>query len=268
MPKKINRNNILFNNQATIEQLNANYHADKDFKLFDFCRIYADGNIKTIGVKPELLETHYTKLLKAPNKLADNGATFLETPRHGKKFSLLLPEQMHTESHLLLQYHGVNNVLTAAYRHDGHIDLVSFQHLNSSATAAADYINHLEYIEQFNRFFIKEREPLLAASDNDIIELISPVKQHLARGFNNSDEEKNQPNRVWQQWCKNFMISPRESACFKLMLQGYNTKQIAKQLAISPRTVECHTIQLRQKTQSPSRAHMIAEFNYLSNSRP
>lgn len=53
-------------------------------------------------------------------------------------------------------------------------------------------------------------------------------------------------------------LTARERAVLELVVDGLPAREIASRLGITPRTVECHVAQLRLKTASRNRAHMVA----------
>ncbi|MFG1478798.1 response regulator [Xanthobacter sp. V4C-4] len=52
-------------------------------------------------------------------------------------------------------------------------------------------------------------------------------------------------------------LSPRERAVLDLMIEGHQTKQIAHELGISPKTVEVHRANIRQKLGTDSLAKIV-----------
>lgn len=54
-------------------------------------------------------------------------------------------------------------------------------------------------------------------------------------------------------------LTGREREVLGLVVEGYSAKEIAIELGIAPRTVECHIEHLRLKTNSRNRAQMAAE---------
>ncbi|MGU3316919.1 response regulator transcription factor [Sphingomonas sp. M6A6_1c] len=54
-------------------------------------------------------------------------------------------------------------------------------------------------------------------------------------------------------------LTRRELEVLGLVVEGFSAKEIAIELRIAPRTVECHIEHLRSKTNSRNRAQMSAE---------
>jgi DNA-binding NarL/FixJ family response regulator len=53
-------------------------------------------------------------------------------------------------------------------------------------------------------------------------------------------------------------LTVREQEVLNLLVAGFSAKEIAQQLRIAPRTVECHIDHLRTKTGTRNRAQMAA----------
>ncbi|HAT4486864.1 TPA: LuxR C-terminal-related transcriptional regulator [Legionella pneumophila] len=56
-------------------------------------------------------------------------------------------------------------------------------------------------------------------------------------------------------------LTPREYEVLSVLSDGYTDKQIAKKLSISPRTVEAHINNSKQKLSVKTRAELIAQFS-------
>ena len=56
-----------------------------------------------------------------------------------------------------------------------------------------------------------------------------------------------------------------EKKCLKFILQGYPYKYIANKLALSPRTIESHTMRIKIKLQCHSKTELMEKFNTLES---
>jgi DNA-binding CsgD family transcriptional regulator len=56
------------------------------------------------------------------------------------------------------------------------------------------------------------------------------------------------------------LLSKREKECVSFLSKGYTDKQIARQLGISPRTVETYLSAAKHKLSIATRAELIAAF--------
>lgn len=55
------------------------------------------------------------------------------------------------------------------------------------------------------------------------------------------------------------MLTKREYDVLQLLARGYSAKEVALNLAITPRTVESHIDKIRLKTRTRNRTHMVAQ---------
>ena len=55
-------------------------------------------------------------------------------------------------------------------------------------------------------------------------------------------------------------LSPKERTCLQYLCQGMTLKMIAKQLKISPKTVETYLERSKMKTNSQNKAQLISKF--------
>lgn len=55
------------------------------------------------------------------------------------------------------------------------------------------------------------------------------------------------------------MLTKRELDVLQLLARGYSAKEVALNLAITPRTVESHIDKIRLKTRTRNRTHMVAQ---------
>ncbi len=55
------------------------------------------------------------------------------------------------------------------------------------------------------------------------------------------------------------MLTKREHDVLQLLARGYSAKEVALNLAITPRTVESHIDKIRLKTRTRNRTHMVAQ---------
>ena len=58
----------------------------------------------------------------------------------------------------------------------------------------------------------------------------------------------------------NIILTPREREIFNLLIQNYSTRQIAKQLKISEKTVRNHISNAIQKLEVKGRAQAVVEL--------
>ena len=58
----------------------------------------------------------------------------------------------------------------------------------------------------------------------------------------------------------NYILTPREKSIFELLIENYSTKEIAKELGISEKTVRNHISNVMQKLGTKGRASTVIEL--------
>ncbi len=108
------------------------------------------------------------------------------------------------------------------------------------------YINALRLMEEFVGYFEKKANDLITFSpSNDLINLPNYDQRIIVREstcdqiFNLSAQSLFQDNQM--------PITLREKECLSLVAQGYTMKNAARKLKISPRTVEQHLRNIKDK---------------------
>ncbi|MBX3611168.1 MAG: response regulator transcription factor [Hydrogenophaga sp.] len=86
------------------------------------------------------------------------------------------------------------------------------------------------------------------------------VRQHVMRRQRSQTESL--ARERWQQ------LSPREREVLALIVEGLSNKAIARQLGLSPRTVETHRAHVFDKLQVDSLAQLVRDFAALVAQRP
>ena len=83
--------------------------------------------------------------------------------------------------------------------------------------------------------------------------MLDTIQAALARGVQLHEEAQHRSKRK----ARLLSLSPRERAVLDLMIDGKQSKQIAHELGISPKTVEVHRANIRQKLGTDSLAQIV-----------
>ncbi len=72
------------------------------------------------------------------------------------------------------------------------------------------------------------------------------------------EEAETSPGDVIERAAREWMLTARQEAVFRLLLDGHSNKEISEKLGVAPRTVEVHITALFEKAGVDSRARLIA----------
>ena len=111
------------------------------------------------------------------------------------------------------------------------------------------YITHLDYLKNFILEFNDKAEDLIQKTSQS--KIILPYNNTVGDFLNNKEDATKQA----------FKLSERQKQCAYLLLQGKTTKEIAKQLHLSPRTIETYLLNLKSKLMISNKTALILKLS-------
>lgn len=130
---------------------------------------------------------------------------------------------------------GLAHGLTIIKQHESYSDFFVFATKPSNSLINSFYLNQKELLETFIENFYEKLAPDLANLEK-------------YRFSVPGDVGRNKPTIL--------TLTKRQHECATLVLEGYNTKEVARILELSPRTVECYLDSLREKLGAKNRLHL------------
>jgi DNA-binding CsgD family transcriptional regulator len=116
------------------------------------------------------------------------------------------------------------------------------------------YLANLDMLEQFLIYFREKARPLINQALQQ--KLIIPHKYETAPQTG-LVKMKSFDREGFLNAISPVQFSMRELECMRLLTRGYTQKMIAKELGISPRTVETHLQHIKEKTQTYSKGDLV-----------
>lgn len=114
------------------------------------------------------------------------------------------------------------------------------------------YLAHIDLLERFLDYFREKAKPLIDEAVRHKITI--PGKFEAApKTFCLNSLDRSQ----FLSAISPIEFTARELECMRLLAKGYTLKMIAKELAISPRTVETHLNHVKDKTDSHSKGELV-----------
>lgn len=114
------------------------------------------------------------------------------------------------------------------------------------------FLNNLQLLSEFNRFFLNEAKEILKEADNYAIDLKEDLGSNFNSKINNASIENLRKFQFLSQivglkGCAVEKLTSREIECLKYLHRGMTSLQIGKKLFISSRTVEFHLANIKDK---------------------
>lgn len=152
--------------------------------------------------------------------------------------------------------HGI----TFIRKHIEYEEIFNFASYSVNRKILSVYLNRLEILDQFINYFLDKAANLISNAYKKPIAVINTSSFQQISEFDFTldllnEFTKNLKNlKVNNQTIK---LTKRESECLNLLLKGYSSKRIARELDISYRTVEIHCDNIRKKTSTNTRLELL-----------
>jgi DNA-binding CsgD family transcriptional regulator len=140
----------------------------------------------------------------------------------------------------LRKSHNLAHGMHILQQHGTHLDLFCFATEHGNHQVNNFYLNHKELFMLFtNKFYESLSTELFLLEKHKFI-----VPQNEIIG-----------------WGESIILSPRQLDCAQLLAEGIKTKDIARLLQLSPRTIETHIDILKNKFQAKNRVQLMNSLN-------
>ena len=126
------------------------------------------------------------------------------------------------------------------------------------------YFNHLDLLEQFLNYFKYKAAPIIKKANKQRLIIPQQMKGTPQNEFDIRKQnflEEIQVNKVFlSSEINNLYLTKREIETIKIYLKGYSAKEIAKQMSLSPRTIEYHLANIKHKFNAPNKAILFEKM--------
>ncbi|MBX9804769.1 MAG: LuxR C-terminal-related transcriptional regulator [Alphaproteobacteria bacterium] len=228
-----------FNYDETIERLLAPMNSQADLKFVNFDRIFTDRRKFLIIPNSDQAfdsQVDYYSLGQYQHGFFERNPNLYESGYHMWDS---LPFDPNGIFEFAENYHNLAHGLSILKQYDTHIDVFGFATTPGNKQINNFYLNKKDLFEDFVGNFYNEME-------NSLNEL----SEHTFYCPENSSCASNPLER----------LSTRQHDCAVLLVNGYSSKEIARQLRISPRTVEGYISVLKAKLQAKNRLQLIRKL--------
>ncbi len=202
-------------------------HVDLRFITFD--RKFANQTRFVIAQDQEAINDYYKQGLYK-HGLFETDSTTLESGFHMWDH---LPCDPNGIYEFMKRFHNQAHGLTIIKQHGGYCDFFLFATIPHNSSVNNFYLNRKDLFEQF----IEDFYQTLSVE----IEILSSHRISV-------------PYRTME--VESVHLSPRQQECAILMLEGFTTKEIARALDLSPRTVQEYIDIIKDKFDARNRLHL------------
>jgi len=143
----------------------------------------------------------------------------------------------------------INNGIQFTYREKDYVEVFSYASKKSDNTSLGRFIANADLLEKFNSYFKKKAKNLIdkAVRTKLIIPESMRGYDNVESNFNLSFEERK--NFLMQIECETNIskLTKREYECMGSISRGKTSKEIARTLNVSPRTIDSHIENIKEK---------------------
>lgn len=235
---------------------------------FTLVRIYKDGGRLYLSNSEKWIEYYYNEnyftstnyeLCKSFNKVI----LWKQWPKGNIKFLKLIKEAKENFNY----EHGIHICRV----NEKYADAFSLRGYINDDDVNYRYLTHFQIIEKFLDFFLLQSQSIISKAYKNrfvITETIKDIPGNNLSKKNCDFEEENLSYQALEIFKKNnqlldsngIFFSIRESECIYLLFMGKGTKEIAKDLQISPRTVEVYLSNIKSKLNLYSKGQIITKI--------
>lgn len=244
---EVGKNHIALTSIETVSELMMPLLQRHGIKVFRYYKIYADGSVIRFATdRPwteHFFKKNYLESMTLPkgclNKPLNVFIWFIED----------CPESLLDQT---LNF-DISNGITLAEKQEDYIEYFAFGSSRSNTSIINNfYLNNLDLLHNYCIDFREKAKNLLDAGEKQKI-----LTQNLSL----------QPNdrALFSTSLPPFskLLSPRQTACASLLLEGKTHKEIARALNISSRTVETHLNLIRKKMDCESTIDLVTKLSIL-----
>lgn len=234
------------------------------FDYFLYARYFDDGTLYTLTSDPQIYQYHFEhryNLLPEINMGSRN-----------KINHFCLPDTSNDKyNQAIYDLKNIFNIICPFLmleKYDGYTDIYFYSHSDiDTAKCVNFYMNNIEFLEKFKFYFKDKAKKIIAKSNENKIIVPDSMRPNLKKQTNDSlltDDIQcssiNPKKYFFENGNKHVSLSPRELGILKYISRGYTNKEIAKTLALSPRTIETYQNTIRLKFKIKNKRDLITIF--------
>lgn len=218
-----------------------------DLAYFSYGRFYDDGKCILLCTNQNVFHNHFKKGYKLTVQPEEKDA------QKNEVYNLILVNNDSPEI-IVDEYTQFNHgtMIDLIKKHDGYYEMFCYVSKDISLHPANQFLNSLDVINDFSNEFLQKSNKIIQKAQNQIIELPPSMLPEINGKINNNKIE----NIIFLN-DKKILLSERQFQCLQLIGIGKSSKEIAKFLDLSYRTVETHIELIKEKLNCSRRSDLL-----------
>lgn len=228
------------------------------FRLFTYRRVYDDGTFFQICSNAQWIDCCFDKELWISQKMQDRSRNL--SCYESKQY--LWIHDMTDPLYYNLHSYNIWNGVSYYKRYPNYTELIAYASNRENNLVMDYYISESNILQKFNFFFKEKTKKILDKAADFTFSINSPVPflQNSLGAEKNNVLREFLPKRYYITDNECGYLTQKEMDIVELCLRGKTTKEIAINLAVSPRTVETHIEQIKDKFNLVSKNDLTGFF--------
>lgn len=234
-------NHITNQSESEIKSICAPIFEKFDLQYFSYGRFYDDGKCILLCTNKNVFHNHFQKEYKLTVEPEGNDAD------KSKLYNLIL---VNNDSPDIIadEYNHFNHgtMIDLIKKHAGYYEMFCYVSKNTSAQPANHFLNSLNVIDNFSDEFLIRTKGIMQQAEKQLIKLpLSMLPEINEKTSIVTEANKKEHKIVFKD--RDVILSERQFQCLALISISKSSKEIAKSLNVSHRTVETHIEIIKQK---------------------
>lgn len=244
---------VLLNTTNDILDIAAPIRNHFDIKYFGYIKTYSDSTHLSLSTSAEWMKCFYENF--HPN---GNFHKTMDAYHSGYFLWSQLPNQLSVNT--LHNHFNISHGIIIIKKYLDYCEFFGFAADPANHCILNWYLNNIDLLENFILYFKDKSKHLLQSAESDRLILPKQARIDLSDRNTNSVEEA-RISFLKETAIKNpHGLSNRQFACVYYFAKGMTLKEIAKQLSISPKTVEHYLNFVKTKWKCRSRYEITKKF--------
>jgi LuxR family quorum-sensing system transcriptional regulator SolR len=240
-PLNLAENHYIYTVQNNIREIFQDKLSSYGVTYFEYLRLYDNGDCIILASNQEVVRYLFNNEVPL---IATIEQEFIKEIFH----YFVLPVGNYEKAlHELKSYFNLAHFIDFVERHNGYIDLYCFGADANNPEIVNFYLNNIDLLENFKCYFKDKSRVLINQALKEKV-LLSNAMLPSYKGLSCGEQTLA---------TETYALSKRQTDCLEYLLKGMTLKQIAKQLSLSPRTVEHYLKAIKVKYNVQSRADLF-----------
>jgi len=256
--KIFNDNHIITQSENDIKEICTPVFEKFNLQYFSYGRFYDDGRCVLLCTNKDVFHNHFKKQYKLTIQPEEKDA-------HKNKIYNLILVNNDSPDIITDEYNNFNHgtMIDLIKKHSGYYEMFCYVSKDASVHPVNQFLNSLNVIDDFSDEFMLRAQKIMRQAENQIIELPPSMLPKINDNESIKAITKKEHNIIYND--TKVFLSERQFECLSLISIAKSSKEIARSLNLSYRTVEKHIeiIKLKLNCKKRSDLSLVALKNNL-----